>query len=254
MHDQQFPPNNPWYKTGGGIAFLGILGVLLVSVLSFAGLVGYYALQIHNGNGAQIVQGLQETKSKFSTDPHLAAGNTQVAIQDITPYIRQFDPQYGNLTSHVTILAFIDFECPYCQASYTTFEQLRKRYEAGVHIVFKQFPLESIHPFAMQAALAAGCAEEQNNFWPYYELLFTKKDFTTNALFSYAKTLGLNESLFETCVTTQRYRSQILQDMQDGLDLGVRGTPTYFVGTTRLEGVISLDDWDKQIITAIQSS
>ncbi|PIY93022.1 MAG: hypothetical protein CO030_05110 [Candidatus Magasanikbacteria bacterium CG_4_9_14_0_2_um_filter_42_11] len=252
MNDSQFP-DNPWYKTGGGIAFLGALGVLLAIVLGFGGLVGYYALQIKNGNGDQIQKNIQEARSSFSSDPQLTQKDTGIMIDDITPYIRAFNPQEGDLTSPVTIVAFIDFECPYCQASYAVFEQVRKKYDAGVHIIFKHFPLDSIHPEATQAALAASCAEEQHAFWEYYEQLFTKKDLSREALLSYAHTLGLNESVFEQCLSSKRYRSQILQDLQDGVDLGVRGTPTYFIGTTRFEGTLPLDVWDTQIIAAIQS-
>ncbi len=252
MHDSQFP-ENPWYKTGGGIAFLGILGVLLAILLGFGGLVGYYAFQIRNGNGDQIQKDIQTARSSFSTDTKNTLEQTRPTVTDVTPYIRTANPQSGNLKSPITIIAFIDFECPYCQATYSTFAQVQKKYGDGVHIIFKHFPLETIHPRAISAALASSCAQEQQKFWEYHDLLFTQKDLSQEKLISYAETLGLNTSVFEQCLTSKRYRSQILRDIQDGVDLGVVGTPTYFIGTTRIEGSLPLDAWDKQIITAIQS-
>jgi len=251
MHDDQFP-QTPWYKTGAGITFLGILGIFVTLIVGFSGLVGYYSVKIQKGQGEDIAQSLAEARTSFSVKQG-ASQDTAYTIQDIAPYIRKTDPQYGNLTSPVTIVAFIDFECPYCQEAYPTFETLRQKYADGIHIIFKHFPLDSIHPSATKAALAASCAAEQKQFWPYYQLLFTKKDLSTEALLSYADTLGLNTSVFEACFSSERYRTQIFQDIQDGLDLGVRGTPTYFINTTRLEGVIPLSTWNTEIISAIQS-
>lgn len=243
-----------WYKTGAGIVFLGVLSMIAVGGLLFLGFVGYYTLQIHRGNGDDIAAELREAKQKFSSDPSLASAASSSQVESIAPYIRPFDPKFGNTDSPVTILAFIDFECPYCQASYSTFEQLRDRYEAGVHIIIKQFPLDSIHPYARQAALAAACANEQDAFWDYYSLLFTKKDLSKEALLNYSTTLGLKDDVFADCLNSRRYDSSINQDIQDGLALGVRGTPTYYVNTTKLEGVIPLTTWDETILAAIKQS
>lgn len=241
----------PWYKTGGGIVFLGILAMIALGGLLFAALIGYYVYQIRQGNGDQIAEQISKANTNFSTVAGTENGTTTTG-QDPTPFIRPYNPQLGDPRSPVIIMAFIDFECPYCQEAYTTFETIRATYGTDTHIVFKHFPLPSIHPLATRAALAASCAEEQDRFWEYYQVLFKSKALSKENLLQSATTVGMNTQLFTTCLESERYRAQIEQDIRDGQALGVRGTPTYFVGTKKLEGVISLDTWNDEIVSRIQ--
>ena len=120
MHDTQFPESTPWYKTPGGISFLGFLGVLFVLFIIFSGFVGYYAYQIRQGNGDQIVKQIQQAKGSFTASPTIDT-NTQQVAQDPTQFIRSHDPQFGNQQSPVKIVAFLDFECPFSQQEFDTF-------------------------------------------------------------------------------------------------------------------------------------
>jgi len=251
MNDTQFPIEKPWYTTGGGIAFLGVLGVILLGMFIFGGFVAYYAYQIRQGNGPDIAKHIQGSKN-FSTITGSDTGTVTKAT-DPTPFIRPFNPQFGNLDSKITIIAFIDFECPYSQESFPIFESVRERYEPAVHFVFKQFPLTSIHPLAIKAGLAGACANAQDTFWPYYSRLFTTKNLSNDALLSSADQLGLNRMIFDTCLSSRQFERNVNQDIQDGLALGVRGTPTYFIGSTKLEGVVPEEVWDSVILSAIQS-
>ena len=252
MEDQHFPEQKAWYKTGGGVVFLGILAVLLLILIIFGGFVTYYVYQIRAGHGADIARQFQE-EQHFSTLTE-ADNAAETPGQDPTPFIRQHNPQFGNAESPVKIIAFIDFECPYCREAFPTFEHIREQYGSGVHIVLKHFPLASIHPLATRAGLAASCADEQDSFWPYYNQLFAMRTLSRDALVEHAATIGLNIDTFTACLDSERYQQFLTQDIQDGFDLGVRGTPTYFVGSKKLEGVVPLTVWNDEIIRAIQSS
>lgn len=251
MDDNKLQIQIPWYKTAGGITFLSVLGIFFLIVLVFVGFVAYYAYQIQIGNGANIARQIQASK-KFSTSKEIS--NIAVVAKDIdpSPYIRPYNPRFGNMDSPVTIIAFIDFECPFSQQAFSIFEKIRNHYESGVNIIFKYYPLTSIHPLAEQASLAASCAQAQNAFWPYYKQLFETKTLSKDELIANAEAIGLDKDIFTICLEKETYKNQIMQDMQDGLDLGVRGTPTYFIKSKKMEGVVPLDMWNTEIIKALQ--
>ncbi len=130
MIDGQSQEQTPWYKTGGGVAFLGALGILFLIFLVFSGFVMYYIYQIQEGNGDEIARQIQADKNfstSESTDNNFVVNNTA----DPSPYIRSYNPQFGNINSPVKIITFIDFECPYCHSSFPTFETIREQYESG---------------------------------------------------------------------------------------------------------------------------
>ncbi len=251
MQDDQFPKQQAWYKTAGGVAFLGMLGVLLVFLLTFGGFLTYYVYQIQQGNGAELAKQIQSGKN-FSTSAGTDSGTISQA-QDPSPYIRPHNAQFGNTSSPIKIIAFIDFECPFCQQAFPTFEAIREQYESGVHIIFKHFPIASIHPLATRAGLAASCAEEQDAFWPYYKKIFQTKALSKSALIKSATSVGMDTNVFMACLESERYQSYLAQDIRDGLDLGVRGTPTYFIGSKKLEGVVPHEVWNDEIISLLQT-
>lgn len=105
--------------------------------------------------------------------------------------------------------------------------------------MFRHFPLISIHPLALPASNASLCANEQKKFLPYYDLLYTRQDEISLAnLVTFAKSLDLNLQQFNACLADKRYESLIRQDVRDGLNLGLEGTPTWFVNSTRLVGAV----------------
>ncbi|HYE59651.1 MAG TPA: thioredoxin domain-containing protein [Candidatus Kapabacteria bacterium] len=244
-------PGVPWYKTGAGTTFLTILGILSFLFVGFAGMTGYYAWQLKYGDKAALDR--EFTTKKFTTT------GTQEDYPSVTPallvaspLVHAHTPTTGEQKVPVTIYAFIDFECPYCQESYPTFKHVMDTYAPVTHIVFKHFPVESIHPRSIPAALAAACANEQGKFWPYYDLLFTHKQLDDESLLAYARQVGVNQTTFARCFSTQKYLPQIEQDRADGVRLGVRGTPTYIVNTSVIEGSISKQEWDTILLDYLQ--
>ena len=229
-----------------------VFAFLLIGVVFFLGMVGYYSWQIKFGRGAELAAQFSE---QFSSIP--GAGRSQkqaLTAQAAEAFVRPLNPVRGEAESPVTIIAFIDFECPFCQASFPTFATVMERYAPVTRVVFKHFPIESIHPNSMQAGLAAACAQEQGKFWEYYSLVFTEKRLDAESLVSYAKTLSLDENQFRTCLSTERFRALVEQDFEDGAQLGVAGTPTYFVNGKKVEGNVGIDVWNTVLLEALNTS
>lgn len=246
------PPMPIWYQTRTGKTFLSILIVLLILVLSFFALTGYYVWQIKFGVGEEKLA--QEFNSKFTANPSKGnSSDSDVTIEELNKLIYPTTPILGSDKAPITIFTFIDFECPFSQEVYPTFKEITDRYAPIIKVVFKHLPVESIHPNIMPAHLASACAQEQGKFWEYYNLLMTNKKFELTALLDYANTLKLDTKQFNTCLDSKKYQKNIDQDIIDSANLGIRGTPTYFINQTKIEGVVTKEFFDKIISEQIKT-
>lgn len=248
-------PQTMWYRTRAGKIFLSILTVALILTLGFFTLTGYYVWQIKFGVGAEKLA--EQFNPKFTADPTKTnSSSSDITIDELNKLVYPTTPVLGKNTAPVTIFTFIDFECPFCQEGYPLFKEITEKYTpiGIVKIVFKHIPVESIHNKAMQAHLASACAEEQGKFWEYYDLLLTEKKLESDALFGYADKLKLDTNRFKSCLDSKKYQSNIDKDMLDAADLGIRGTPTYFINQTKVEGVTTKDAFDKIILEEMQKS
>lgn len=153
------------------------------------------------------------------------------------------DPAYGPEDALITIIEYSDFECAFCQRHFQeTYDQINDAYEGQFRYIFKHFPLTSIHPNALPAAVASLCADEQEAFWPFHDYLFSNElGLNKEAYLEYAERLSLDMDEFTTCVEENRYEAQILADMQTAVDLGVRSTPTFFINGFAVEGAYPFD-------------
>lgn len=150
----------------------------------------------------------------------------------------------GNPQSLVTFVEFGDLQCPACVASYPIVEQLRNAFADRVRFVFRQYPLESIHLYALGAAEAAECAATQGRFWPMLDRMYASKgQLDDPSLQRYATELGLDVPRFRQCLSSDETLATIRRDQQDALALGVRSTPTFFVGKRRIEGALPFNQF-----------
>jgi|TARA_B100000315_G_scaffold232960_1_gene245723 protein-disulfide isomerase len=154
------------------------------------------------------------------------------------------DPFLGSPNAPVTIIEFSDFECPFCKRFFDgTLQDIITNYvDTGkVKYVLRDFPLSDIHPDAEIAAEAANCANEQDKYWEFHDLLFQNQEDwisgnTTVEFKKYGSSLGLNEEQFAFCLESGKYVDEILMDMQDGLNAGVQGTPTFYINGVKVVG------------------
>ncbi len=227
-------------------------GVIILGTLGFLGGVGYYVWHIRYGDTTALSKQFQKSiGSEFSRISGIDNEKT-ITPELIQSIIHSHNPIRGNATAPVTVVAFIDFECPFCQKSYGEMETMLATYGDAVRVIFKHLPLASIHPQAVPAAVAASCAHEQQAFWEYYHKLFSSYTLTPDIYTKYATDISLKTKRFEDCIASERTVSHIQQDIQDGITLGVRGTPTYFIGTKKIEGVVTASVWNSLIIDALQ--
>ncbi|AGK60222.1 hypothetical protein Asulf_00188 [Archaeoglobus sulfaticallidus PM70-1] len=152
------------------------------------------------------------------------------------------DPYRGKEDAKVTIIEFSDYACPYCAKFEKVLSEIEKKYP-DIKIVFRDFPIHG--NVSIIAAKAANCANEQNRFWEYHDLLFEKQNEWIEALkngdkqklYLYAEELGLNLTEFKSCLNSNKYDSEIQKDYFDGLTAGVSGTPTVFLNGIKVEGL-----------------
>ena len=147
-------------------------------------------------------------------------------------------------TADRILLEFSDFQCPYC-AEYALEEMPRiKRalIDAGtLSYGYLHFPLKAIHPEAVAAGMAAECAGRQGRFWEMHDRLFVDQErLSLTGFASQVLALGLDETRFDECMQGEEAAAAVEADFQQGLALGVRATPTFFIGTVGTDGVIEL--------------
>jgi protein-disulfide isomerase len=179
----------------------------------------------------------------------LGGADIQILIQ---PPRYQVDlgnaPRRGPSQAPVTIVEFSDYQCPYCKRAQATLSQLATKYGDRVAFVYKDFPLEEIHPQARPAAEAAHCAEEQGKFWAYHDALFAASpDFAGDMLQNTAEHNGLDLKAFGACVDAHKYRERVDRESEQGQSLGVNGTPAFFVNGLGLFGAVPLSEFERLI-------
>ncbi len=179
--------------------------------------------------------------------------NTNTARQAPTQPPAKVDIAIGHLSilgadnAKVTVVEFSDFQCPYCEKFATdAYPQIYDAYikTNKIKFAYRHYPLTSIHPNTQKAAEASECANEQNKFWEYNNLLF--KNQTTwspqaitdaaDSFTGYAAQLGLNTDQFRSCLDTDKYKENVQKDAADGDIASVDGTPTLFINGWRIVG------------------
>lgn len=153
----------------------------------------------------------------------------------------------GPREAPVTIVEFSDFQCPYCRSVVATLKEVTARYPDRVRWVFRDFPIENLHPAAPLAHEAARCAGEQGKFWPYHDLLFEQTNVAPDALKQYAAQIGLEAGAFAQCLDSRRHRAGVAADIAAGSQLGVTGTPTFFINGRPLVGNLPLSEFQRAI-------
>lgn len=146
--------------------------------------------------------------------------------------------------AQVTIVQFADFECPYSASAFLVMQQIKNQYPDRVRIVYRHFPVATIHENASYAATAAECARVQGKFWELHDTLFlNQKNLNPETIRGYASSLRLDMKAFDACLKDEVVQKRVVQDVQDGLAAGVSGTPTFFVNGFKMQGFIPPEGW-----------
>lgn len=177
------------------------------------------------------------------------------------------EPIRGNPDAPVTIVEYSDFQCPYCARGYQTMEQVLEKYPEDVKFVFQHFPLTQIHPWAKPAAIATVCAASQSDeaFWTLHDAYFENqgslnpgnvveksKEFLADS--------GIDLAQWETCAgdeSSEAYQAaaaEVDAELAQGQELGVSGTPGFFVNGEFLNGAQPLSAFEPLIQAATGGS
>jgi protein-disulfide isomerase len=219
---------------------------LILGIIVIIGVAGFFAgSYITNLNSDQVTQKelddaiskleLKVLQKQLPSTPSI--GPIRISVDD--------DPMKGNPNASITIIEFSDFQCPFCAKFHeTTLPLLEKNYisTGKVNFVYRDFPIVSIHPNAVPAALASECADDQGKFWEIHDMIFEnqrtwqgmKPSESTNLFKEYAVEIGLNLDEFNSCVDSGKYLKEIQNDLDDGRVYGVTGTPGFFVGNSEI--------------------
>jgi protein-disulfide isomerase len=143
----------------------------------------------------------------------------------------------GPKDAPVTIVEFSDFQCPFCKTATATIKQVLDKYPGKVRLVFRDYPLASLHPQAPKAHEAARCAGDQAKFWEYHDVLFERSPkIAPQDLKQYAQELKLDATAFGQCLDSGKYTAEVDKDFQEGVGLGLTGTPSFFINGKQIVG------------------
>jgi protein-disulfide isomerase len=162
-------------------------------------------------------------------------------------------PVYGPEDAEITIVEFADFQCPFCREAALPLRRVLAAYPDDVRLVFRQFPITTLHPMAKRLAESSLCANAQGKFWSFHDqVYFTGNNETLRAedIDPIARAIGLDIDEYNRCLISGQFKDAVDQDFADGLAVGSRGTPTWVVNGQKVEGYLSESSW-KQLVETI---
>jgi protein-disulfide isomerase len=149
---------------------------------------------------------------------------------ELSTPVTSADHLTGSPEAAVTIVEYGDFECPDCKQAAPALKLLLARHAGRVRFAYRHFPLEGVHPHALQAAEAAECAAAQGRFWEMHDLLFDNQlRLDLEDLRNYAERLGLDLARFDEEMREHAWSSRISEHIDSGEQSGVRSTPGVFI-------------------------
>jgi protein-disulfide isomerase len=169
-------------------------------------------------------------------------------------------PSFGPENAAVQIYIFSDFECPYCREEAKVLRQdIEKEHANDVRVIFKNFPLSSIHPWARPAAVAGSCVAEQNGgaFWAYHDWIYAHQSEInpTNVrdkVLEFAKGQPIDSQKLTACMDSNATAPQVDKTIEEGRLLGIVQTPTLFVNGRTVAGALSADQMNLLIQIELQ--
>ena len=164
-----------------------------------------------------------------------------------------YDHIQGPVNAPINLVEYGDFECPYTGHAYPIVREIKREFGETLCFVFRNFPLNEIHPHAQQAAEAAEAAASQDKFWDMHDYLFEHQNALDDThLQEYARTVGLDIKKFEEEILRHVYAPKIKDSLINGVKSGVEGTPTFFLNGIRYEGSWDLETMLKTLRSSIK--
>lgn len=209
-----------------------ILVVLLIIASFFLGMLTTKVQYLEKGNNTTVATAngnSQQTVPQAIQQPQPTLGKQNVAVGNYPPK--------GDPNAKVTIVAFEDFRCPFCEKLFTDVEpQLQKDYiDTGkVKLYYRNY--QFLGPASVVAGNAGECANDQGKFWEFHDYMYKNQPsesdtsmYTSDNLSQIAVQLGMDATQFKQCMDSKKFDKNVSQDLADGQKAGVSGTPTLFI-------------------------
>jgi len=173
---------------------------------------------------------------KSTSKPAVPSTSSGQAVDQQVAKVNDGDWIRGKKDAQIVLIEYGDFQCPSCGAYYPVLKQLEVDYGEKLAVVWREFPLTSIHANAWNAAAAAEAAGKQGKFWEMHDVLFeNQKEWTGTGKFEgYAVKIGLDVNKWKTDLSDKGIEEKIRADQSSGIDLDVSGTPTFFVNGKKI--------------------
>lgn len=236
------PLGRPWYTHWWGVAIIIIFSVIFVGGGWFGWRVYSYYGKVMSG---ELGPGIVQYHEKFTSSGVVDQEGMVIPFFDV---ITKDDPQVGPEDAPITIVEFADFMCPYCAEEALAIRGIVAKYPNEIRYIFRDFPVEELHPGSTEIHIAGECAQEQGKFWSFHDKVFqSQENLNSDTVKAFAAQVGLNINEFDECVNSNRYRGEVATDLEDGREAGVYGTPTFFVNGRKIEGAIPYQAWEELV-------
>lgn len=214
-----------------GIGTAAVVGLIVILSMLMSGKSLAWAGGTNTNNNAPTAPSAP-TNPNQPTPP---VGAPVKPVDEKTDHIR------GNKNAKVTLIEYSDFECPFCLRHLDTINQILAQYPNDVRLIYRHYPLTSIHPEAQKAAEASECAGAQGKFWEMHDKIFAANAAGTMNVQKWkdaAKELSLDTNKFNKCLDGGEMAARVNQDTAEGSSAGVSGTPATFVNGQLVEGAV----------------
>jgi protein-disulfide isomerase len=156
--------------------------------------------------------------------------------------IRSDDHIQGNENALIILVEYADYQCPYCGLAYPVVKSLQQNFGDQLTLVFRNFPLIELHPYAMVASETAEFAGTYDRFWEMQDLIFENQGaLSVPFLLEMTESLELSVKKLEKALEKHSFLPKIKKDIQSGIKSGVQGTPTFFINDQLYNGPIDFE-------------
>ncbi len=227
-------------KSRGKTIFL--LGLFALATLVIIGsfLTNLFTNTFPNAGRSQNKNETIVTSEELGYDPLVTVVPT---VKDATPAPIDSDPRRGPEDAPVTIVEFGNFQCADCADIAPVLQQVLDAYPDEVRLVWKDFPLPALKLQSQAAAEAARCAQEQDGFWEYHDLLFLSQDqFINEPWVELAAELEMDTDEFESCFSQGNTTALVTQGYLVALSLGIEGSPTLYINDQVINGIATFEE------------
>jgi predicted DsbA family dithiol-disulfide isomerase len=238
-------PKEKKLQFSNALFIIASLAALLVMVLlsSYMGFLGRVRKDIKNTN----IEDRYYLNEEFADNDPLITRVPDLEDMLTGPIISSLDPVQGDKKAPVVIVEFSDYECSYCQEVEQHLKELTARYKYQVRLIWKDYPKTNTDSASFKAAIAGRCAQAQDSFWQYHDLLYEFGKLNTETFLNIAEILELDITDFKACLDSTGPKDLVRDNIEEANALGIAGIPFIYINDQEVLGEISLEELERII-------